>query len=175
MAIERARRRGAQTGRHDLRLHYPPYKGLQYYRTAERACCQEDWTRSPAHAETVSEPRKYAGGREPYDPCDRAHRYGQQDGRHVFENSRDRQYELVLDRRLSERRIFPAIDIVRSGTRRDDLLLTPDELAAVNTIRRAFNGLSAEQAVTQALDLFSRTRTNGEFVNMVRKIQWGKE
>ena len=83
--------------------------------------------------------------------------------------------ELVLDRRLSERRIFPAIDIVRSGTRRDDLLLTPDELAAINIIRRAFNGLSAEQAVTQALDLFSRTRTNGEFVNMVRKIQWGKE
>ena len=83
--------------------------------------------------------------------------------------------ELVLDRRLSERRIFPAIDIVRSGTRRDDLLLTPDELSAINMIRRAFNGLSAEQAVIQALDLFSRTRTNGEFVNMVRKIQWGKE
>lgn len=81
--------------------------------------------------------------------------------------------ELVLDRRLSERRIFPAIDIVRSGTRRDDLLLTPDELSAINTVRRAFNGLSAEQAVTQALDLFSRTRTNGEFINMVRKVQWG--
>ena len=81
--------------------------------------------------------------------------------------------ELVLDRRLSERRIFPAIDIVRSGTRRDDLLLTPDEQSATGTIRRAFNGLSSEQAVTQALDLFSRTRTNGEFVNMVRKIQWG--
>ena len=73
--------------------------------------------------------------------------------------------ELVLDRRLSERRIFPAIDIVRSGTRRDDLLLTPDELAAVNTIRRAFNGLSAEQAVTQALDLFLSiwsARSSGE-------------
>ena len=81
--------------------------------------------------------------------------------------------ELVLDRRLSERRIFPAIDIVRSGTRRDDLLLTPDEQSAMSIVRRAFNGLSAEQAVTQALDLFSRTRTNGEFVNMVRKIQWG--
>ena len=81
--------------------------------------------------------------------------------------------ELVLDRRLSERRIFPAIDIVRSGTRRDHLLLTPDELSAINTVRRAFNGLSAEQAVTQALDLFSRTRTNGEFINMVRKVQWG--
>ena len=81
--------------------------------------------------------------------------------------------EIVLDRRLSERRIFPAIDIVRSGTRRDDLLLTPDELGAMSIVRRAFNGLSAEQAVTQALDLFSRTRTNGEFVNMVRKVQWG--
>ena len=81
--------------------------------------------------------------------------------------------ELVLDRRLSERRIFPAIDIVRSGTRRDDLLLTPDEQSAMGIVRRAFNGLSAEQAVTQALDLFARTRTNGEFVNMVRKIQWG--
>ena len=81
--------------------------------------------------------------------------------------------ELVLDRRLSERRIFPAIDLVRSGTRRDDLLLTPDEQNAMGIVRRAFNGMSSEQAVTQALDLFSRTRTNGEFVNMVRKIQWG--
>lgn len=81
--------------------------------------------------------------------------------------------ELVLDRRLSERRIFPAIDIVRSGTRRDDLLLTPDEQSAMSIVRRALNGLSAEQAVTQALDLFAKTRSNGEFVNMVRKIQWG--
>ena len=81
--------------------------------------------------------------------------------------------ELVLDRRLSERRIFPAIDLVRSGTRRDDLLLTPDEQNAMGIVRRAFNGMSSDQAVTQALDLFSRTRTNGEFVNMVRKIQWG--
>ena len=82
--------------------------------------------------------------------------------------------ELVLDRRLSERRIFPAIDIVRSGTRREDLLLTPDEYSAINTIRRSFNGLSSEQAVTQALNLFSKTRTNGEFINMVRKVQWGR-
>ena len=81
--------------------------------------------------------------------------------------------EIVLDRRLSERRIFPAIDIARSGTRRDDLLLTPDELSAINTMRRSFSGLSAEQAVTQALDLFSKTRTNGEFVSMARKMQWG--
>ena len=82
--------------------------------------------------------------------------------------------EMVLDRKLSERRIFPAIDIVRSGTRREDLLLTPDEYSAINTIRRSFNGLSSEQAVTQALNLFSKTRTNGEFINMVRKVQWGR-
>lgn len=81
--------------------------------------------------------------------------------------------EIVLDRRLSEKRIFPAIDIARSGTRRDDLLLTPDELSTINTMRRSFSGLSAEQAVTQALDLFSKTRTNGEFISMARKVQWG--
>lgn len=81
--------------------------------------------------------------------------------------------EIVLDRRLSERRIFPAIDIARSGTRRDDLLLTPDELSTINTMRRSFSGLNAEQAVTQALDLFSKTRSNGEFISMARKVQWG--
>jgi transcription termination factor Rho len=80
--------------------------------------------------------------------------------------------EMVLDRKLSERRIFPAIDIQKSGTRRDDLLLTPDELDSINTIRRAFNGMRSDEAVDKVLNLFSSTRTNGEFVNMVRKIQW---
>ncbi len=80
--------------------------------------------------------------------------------------------ELVLDRKLSERRIFPAIDIQRSGTRRDDLLLTPDELESINVVRRAFNGMKSDEAVDHVLDLFYKTRTNGEFVNMVKKIQW---
>jgi transcription termination factor Rho len=80
--------------------------------------------------------------------------------------------EMVLDRKLSERRIFPAIDIQKSGTRRDDLLLTPDELDSINTIRRAFNGMKSDEAVDKVIDLFSRTRSNGEFVNMVRKINW---
>ncbi|MBO5565512.1 MAG: transcription termination factor Rho [Lachnospiraceae bacterium] len=80
--------------------------------------------------------------------------------------------ELVLDRKLSERRIFPAIDIQKSGTRRDDLLLTPDELDAINMIRRAFNGMKSDEAVDHVLDLFAKTRTNGEFVNVVKKIQW---
>ncbi|MBO5999219.1 MAG: transcription termination factor Rho [Lachnospiraceae bacterium] len=80
--------------------------------------------------------------------------------------------EIVLDRKLSERRIFPAIDIQKSGTRRDDLLLTPDELDSINTLRRAFNGMKAEEAVDHVLDLFYKTRTNGEFVNTVKRIKW---
>ena len=80
--------------------------------------------------------------------------------------------EMVLDRKLSERRIFPAIDMQRSSTRRDDLLLTPDELDAINMIRRAFNGVKSEEAVNQVLDLFSKTRNNGEFVSIVKKQKW---
>ena len=80
--------------------------------------------------------------------------------------------EMVLNRRLSERRIFPAIDLAKSGTRRDDLLLTPDEQDSINILRRAFVGSKGEEATDEVLNLFSRTRTNGEFVNMVRKMKW---
>ncbi|HAS20722.1 MAG TPA: transcription termination factor Rho, partial [Lachnospiraceae bacterium] len=80
--------------------------------------------------------------------------------------------EMVLNRRLSERRIFPAIDILKSGTRREDLLLTPDEQACVAMLRRAFNGSKPDESINQVLDLFSRTRSNGEFVSMVRQMKW---
>lgn len=80
--------------------------------------------------------------------------------------------EMVLDRKLSERRIFPAIDMQKSSTRRDDLLLTSEELEAINMIRRAFNGLKSEEAVNQVLELFSKTRNNVEFVNTVKKQKW---
>lgn len=80
--------------------------------------------------------------------------------------------EMILNRKLSERRIFPAIDLAKSGTRRDDLLLTPDEQEAVGILRRAFIGARGEEATNSVLDLFAKTRTNGEFVNMVKKIQW---
>ena len=73
--------------------------------------------------------------------------------------------EMVLDRKLSERR-------QRSSTRRDDLLLTPDELEAINMIRRAFNGVKSEESVNQVLDLFAKTRNNGEFVSIVKKQKW---
>ncbi|MDE7282127.1 MAG: transcription termination factor Rho [Lachnospiraceae bacterium] len=80
--------------------------------------------------------------------------------------------EMVLDRKLSERRVFPAIDIPKSGTRRDDLLLAPDELEAINIIRKALNGLKPEEAVDKILDMFARTRNNFEFVNMVKKMRF---
>ena len=80
--------------------------------------------------------------------------------------------EMVLDRKLSERRIFPAIDIQKSSTRRDDLLLTGEELEEINLIRRAFNGMKSEEAVNQVLELFSKTRNNSEFIEVVKKQKW---
>ncbi|MBR5247355.1 MAG: transcription termination factor Rho [Lachnospiraceae bacterium] len=77
--------------------------------------------------------------------------------------------EMILDRKLSEKRIFPAIDISKSGTRREDLLLTSDELDAINIMRKALNGLKPDEAADKILDMFSRTRNNREFVSLVRK------
>ncbi len=79
--------------------------------------------------------------------------------------------EMVLDRKLSEKRVFPAIDIPKSGTRRDDLLLEPFELEAINVLRKAFNGLKPEEAVEKCLDIFVRTRNNLEFIEMIQKIR----
>ena len=80
--------------------------------------------------------------------------------------------ELVLDRKLSERRVFPAIDIPKSGTRREDLLLTPEELEAIGILRKALNSLKPEEAVDKILDMFARTRNNADFVNLVKKMKF---
>ena len=80
--------------------------------------------------------------------------------------------ELVLDRKLSEKRIFPAIDILKSGTRRDDLLLSSYEMNAVSKVRNAFGSLKPEDAAEKVLDLFTKTRTNEEFVRMAEKIKF---
>lgn len=80
--------------------------------------------------------------------------------------------ELVLDRKLSEKRIFPAIDISKSGTRREDLLLTKEESEAVDIMRRAVNGMKADEAVDNILNMFDRTKTNAEFVQMVKKMKF---
>lgn len=80
--------------------------------------------------------------------------------------------ELVLDRKLSEKRVFPAIDIPKSGTRREDLLLDPEERQAMDNIRKALNGMKADDAVETILNLFTRTRTNEEFVQNVKRTRF---
>ena len=77
--------------------------------------------------------------------------------------------ELVLDRKLQEKRVFPAIDIQKSGTRREDLLLSKEEQEAVYIMRKALNGMKSEDAVEQILNMFARTRNNEEFVQTVKK------
>lgn len=77
--------------------------------------------------------------------------------------------ELILDRKLQERRVFPAIDIAKSGTRREDLLLDKNEQEAVNIMRRSLNGMKAEEAAENILHMFTHTRNNRELVNLVIK------
>ena len=77
--------------------------------------------------------------------------------------------ELVLDRKLSEKRVFPAVDIPKSGTRRDDLLLDREEQEAVDIMRRALNGMKSDEAVENILNMFVHTRDNRELVTRVRR------
>lgn len=79
--------------------------------------------------------------------------------------------ELVLDRKLSEKRIFPAVDIVKSGTRRDDLLLDTEEQAAMDVMRKAFNGLKSDEAVENILNMFAHTPNNKDFCTQLRKTR----
>ena len=75
--------------------------------------------------------------------------------------------ELVLDRKLSEKRVFPALDIQKSGTRREDLLLDPEEQEAVYIMRKALNGMKSDEAVENILNMFVHTKNNKELVQMV--------
>ncbi|MDO4633970.1 MAG: transcription termination factor Rho, partial [Eubacteriales bacterium] len=77
--------------------------------------------------------------------------------------------ELVLDRKLSEKRVFPAIDIPKSSTRREDLLLDPEEQECVEIMRRGLNGMKQDDAVESILNMFVHTRNNRDFVQYVRK------
>ncbi len=79
--------------------------------------------------------------------------------------------ELQLDRNLSERRVFPAIDLPRSSTRRDDLLLTPEEQEATALMRRLFNGAKAEESIENIMRTFQSTKNNAEFVQMIKKYR----
>lgn len=77
--------------------------------------------------------------------------------------------EIVLDRSLSEKRIFPAIDLPKSGTRREDLLLSPEELEASYLMRNALNGAKSEEAIEIILNYMRSTTSNEEFINIIRK------
>ena len=77
--------------------------------------------------------------------------------------------ELVLDRKLQEKRVFPAIDIAKSGTRREDLLLTAEEQEAVDIMRKALNGMKSDEATENILNMFARTKDNAEFVQTIKK------
>ncbi|MFU0826124.1 MAG: Transcription termination factor Rho [Lachnoclostridium sp.] len=79
--------------------------------------------------------------------------------------------ELVLDRNLSEKRIFPAIDLPKSSTRRDDLLLTQSELEATYLMRKAFNSMKSDDAVERIIDMFLKTKTNAEFIETIKKTK----
>ena len=79
--------------------------------------------------------------------------------------------ELVLNRKLQERRVFPAIDIIKSGTRRDDLLLTEYELAAANLVHKLVNDKNREDSIEEILDLFDKTNDNDEFIFMLNKLE----
>ena len=73
--------------------------------------------------------------------------------------------EINLDRRLVDKRIFPAIDINRSGTRKEELLLPPDELNRIFVLRRVLNPLSPVEAMELLLGRLGKTKTNAEFLN----------
>ncbi|MCR4590922.1 MAG: transcription termination factor Rho [Lachnospiraceae bacterium] len=79
--------------------------------------------------------------------------------------------EMVLNRKLQEKRVFPAIDLQKSSTRRDDLLLSREEQEAADIIHKALNGLKSDDATEKLIDLFSHTRNNKEFIEMVKKIR----
>jgi transcription termination factor Rho len=75
--------------------------------------------------------------------------------------------EMILDRKLSEKRIFPAVDLAKSGTRREDLLLTREELRAMEIARRALNSLKSDDAADRLLEEFKNTRSNAELVRNI--------
>jgi len=73
--------------------------------------------------------------------------------------------EVVLDRKVSDKRVFPAIDIARSGTRKEELLVPPDQLKKMYVLRRILNPMGTMDAIEFLVDKLRATKTNGEFFN----------
>jgi len=81
--------------------------------------------------------------------------------------------ELKLDRKIAERRVFPAVDVNPSGTRKDELLLSTDEFAVVHKLRRVLSGLDSHQAIDLLMSQLRKTKTNYEFLVQVSKTAPG--
>jgi len=79
--------------------------------------------------------------------------------------------EIKLDRSLSEQRVFPAIDLNKSGTRKDELLLTKEELSAINKIRKQLNSQENKNIADQIIKMIKNTKSNQEFVKSINNLQ----
>ena len=83
--------------------------------------------------------------------------------------------ELKLDRKIADKRVFPAIDVDQSSTRKEEILLSPDELAVVIKLRRVLHALEPQQAIDLLLDRLKKTRTNVEFLMQIAKTTPGQD
>lgn len=81
--------------------------------------------------------------------------------------------ELKLDRKLSDKRIFPAVDVDASSTRKEEILLGADELAVVWKLRRVLHALDQQQAIELLLDRMKKTQSNAEFLLQIQKTTPG--
>ena len=77
--------------------------------------------------------------------------------------------EIILDRKLSDKRIYPAIDITKSGTRKDDLLVDKETLAKTYVLRRVINPMGVAEAMEFVLDKLRLTKTNADFFNSMNQ------
>jgi transcription termination factor Rho len=82
--------------------------------------------------------------------------------------------ELKLDRKIADKRVFPAIDVDQSGTRKDELLMSPDEMAVTIKLRRVLHALEPQQAIDLLLDRLRKTRTNAEFLMQIARTTPGE-
>jgi transcription termination factor Rho len=80
--------------------------------------------------------------------------------------------EIYLSRELAQRRMFPAVDAVKSGTRREELLLTPDELHAATALRRRLADMPLQQATTQLLNVLEKTPSNAALLQAIDQSGW---
>ena len=78
--------------------------------------------------------------------------------------------ELHLDRKLQEKRIFPAIDLHKSGTRREELLMSRDEMEAVLTMRKVLSDQNTQEAGEEIIDNLAHTKTNKDFIDIIKRI-----